>query len=416
MTTANADFQTMLNEYLPNEMFFEETIKRDWFLSNVEKDDSWKGSKVIVPFMGARASSVEFGQLAGASDISQSKPVRGEISGYKEVWGSLIFNHRDLLDHEGKMKEASFLRILPDEVEAFQTTMKEVVSQQLMNGLNFDTFTADGTAGGVIALNHPERFSIGQKIEIDDGNSAALSVYVIAIDMNANTITVSATRGGAAADVSAYTTAQSAKVYYPGVLTNGSFVSLREAILSLANGGSATIHGQTKLSYPALQAIQINGTTPTAITATNILGFIFDAYTTVRRKAKGNANKVVLSYKHLGSIFKILEDSKGAYNVTKQPKTSVYGWTEITVTTVKGELDIVGVQEMEDDVIFLLDMKAMKFRTRGGFRKRMSPDGKEYFEVRATTGFQYIVDACLFGEMEYRGIGQCAVIHTVANY
>jgi hypothetical protein len=413
MTTVNADFQTMLNEYLPNEMFFEETIKRDWFLSNVERDDSWKGSKVIVPFMGARASSVEFGQLAGASDIAQSKPVRGEISGYKEVWGSLIFNHRDLLDHEGKMREASFLKILPDEVEAFQTTMKEVVSQQLMNGLNFDTFTADGTAGGVIALNHPERFSIGQKIEIDDGNSSALSVYVIAIDMNANTITVSATRGGAAADVSAYTTAQSAKVYYPGVLTNGSFVSLREAILSLANGGSATIHGQTKLSYPALQSIQISGA---SIDATNVLSKIFDAYTTVRRKAKGNANKVVLSYKHLGSIFKIIETSKGAFNVTKQPKTSVYGWTEITVTTVKGELDIVGVQEMEDDVIFLLDMKAMKFRTRGGFRKRMSPDGKEYFEVRATTGFQYIVDACLFGEMEYRGIGQCAVIYAVANY
>lgn len=416
MTTANADFQTMLNEYLPNEMFFEETIKRDWFLSNVEKDDSWKGGTIPVPFMGARASSVEFGQLAGAADISQSKPVRGTITAYKEVWGSLIFNHRDLLDHEGKMRESTFLKILPDEVEAFQSTMKEVVSQQLINGANFDTFTANGTVGGVIAVQHPERYNIGQKIEIDDNDSAPLSCYVLSVDMNANTITVSATRGGAVLDVSAYTTAQAAKIYHPGVQTNGTFVSLREAILSAANGGSATIHGQTKLTYPALQAIQINGTTPTAITATNVLSFIFDAYTTVRRKAKGNANKVVLSYKHLGSIFKIIENSKGAFNVTKQPKTSVYGWTEITITTVKGELDIVGVQEMEDDVIFLLDMKAMKFRTRGGFRKRMSPEGKEYFEVRATTGYQYIVDSCLFGEMEYRGIGQCAVIHTVANY
>lgn len=413
MTTANTDFQTMLNEYLPNEMFFEETIKRDWFLTNVEKDDSWKGGTIPVPFMGGRASSVEFGQLAGASDISQSKPVRGTITAYKEVWGSLIFNHRDLLDHEGKMREATFLKILPDEVEAFQSTFKEVVSQQLLNGANFDTFTANGTVGGVIGVGHPERFQIGQKIEIDDNDSVALSCYVLSVDMNASTATVSATRGGAVLDVSAYTTAQAAKIYHPGVQANGTFVSLREALLSAANGGSATIHGQTKLTYPALQAIQISGA---SITSGNILTTIFDAYTTIRRLAKGNASQVVLSYKHLGSIFKLLEVSKGAFNVTKQPKTSVYGWTEITVVTVKGELSIVGVQEMENDVIYFLDMKAMKFRTRGGFRKRMSPDGKEYFEVRANSGFQYIVDCCLFGEMEYRGIGQCGVIHSVANY
>ena len=114
----------------------------------------------------------------------------------------------------------------------------------------------------------------------------------------------------------------------------------------------------------------------------------------------------------------VVEASKGAFNV--QPgsmKATQYGWTEISIGSVTSQaLKFVGVQEMEDDVIFLLDMKAMKFRTRGGFRKRMSPDGKEYFEVRATTGFQYIVDACLFGEMEYRGIGQCAVIYAVANY
>lgn len=410
-TSRNTDFQTMLNEYLPNEMFYEETIKRDWFLSNVERDDSWKGSKVIVPFMGARASSLEFGQLAGAADISQSKPVRGEIAGYKEVWGSLIFNHGDLLDHEGKVKEASFLRILPDEIEAFQTIMKEGVSQQLLNGANFDTFTANGTVGGVIAVQHPERYNINQKIEIDDNDSAVLAVYVTAINMNANTITVSLTRGGAPADVSAYTTAQASKVYHPGVLANGSFISLREAILSAANGGSATIHGVSKLAYPALQAIQLNGA---SVTASNLLDKIFDGYVDVRRKAKGNASKVIMSYKHLGSCMKIIEASKGAFNQTKQPSTSVYGWTEITVTTVKGELTLVGIQEMEDDVLFFLDLKSMKFRTRGGFKKRMSPEGKEYFEIRSTSGYQYIVDTCLFGEMEYRGIGQNAVMYGIS--
>jgi hypothetical protein len=70
---------------------------------------------------------------------------------------------------------------------------------------------------------------------------------------------------------------------------------------------------------------------------------------------------------------------------------------------------------MEDDIIFFLDMKSMKFRTRGGFKKRMSPEGKEYFEIRSTSGYQYIVDSCLFGEMEYRGIGHNAVMYNI-NY
>jgi len=43
-------FQDMLNEYLPNRLLKEELIKRDYILSTIDKDDSWKGGKLIVPF------------------------------------------------------------------------------------------------------------------------------------------------------------------------------------------------------------------------------------------------------------------------------------------------------------------------------------------------------------------------------
>lgn len=414
-TKSNADFQSMLNEYLPNEMFYEEVIKRDWLLTNVERDDSWKGSRIPVPFMGAKASTVEFGQLAGAGDISQSKPVRGVIEGYKEVWGSLIFNHKDLLDHDGKVKEASFLQLLPDELEQFQTTMKEKVSQQLLNGKWFDEVSVGGTAGGILTVKHPERYDIGQKVVLqDDGTLTTVTAYVAAIDVNTNEVTfaVSRAEGAALSDLTAITAG--GKCYHPGVLEHGSFVSLREAILSAANGGSTHIHGQLKTKYPALQAVQLSGL-GLGVSATNILEKLFTGYNIVRQKAKGNASKVVMSYKHLGNCMAAVEKSKGAFSVTKQPAASIYGWTEISITSVKGELTLVGVQEMEDDVIFFLDMKAMKFRTRGGFKKRTSPEGKEYFEVRASDGYQYIIDSCLFGEMEYRGIGQCAVMYGI-NY
>lgn len=413
-------FQDMLNEYLPNRMIQEEYIKRDWVLSNVEVDNGWTGSKIIVPFKGAHASSVEFGQLAAATDIAESKYVRGSIDSYVEVWSSLIFNHRDLMDHNGKIPEATFLKILPNEVDGMLSYFKEVVSTNLITGTHFATALADGTAGGLLEVDHIDRFTIGQKFTLDDNNSAAADYYVTAINVNSGVsgapgsgvITVSATRGGAAADISAYTTAQAAKCYHPGVLSNGGFNSIRSTLLSAANGGSSTVHGVSKLSYPILQATNISGA---SITASNILDKLFDGYTTVRSKGKGNASTILMSYKHLGSVMKLLETQKGPFVVTKQPSASIYGWTEIEITSVRGTLKIVGILEMDDDVIFYLDLKSMTFRTRGGFKKRTSPEGQEYFEVRsATNGYQYIVDMCCFGELEISAPGHNGVLHSIS--
>jgi len=414
-TVVNSSFQSMLNEYLPNRMIMEELVKRDWFLSNLEIDNGWQGSKIIVPFKGAGASSVEFGQLADVADISQSQYVRGSIDSYVEAWASLVFNHRDLLDAEGKIPEATFLKILPGEVDSMVDYFKQVVSTSLGSGSHFAQLATDGQAGGTFEVDCIDRFQVGQKLVLDDDNSAPLTVYVIAINVNAatvgtGTVTVSLTRSGPAADVSAYTVAQAAKCYHPGALA-GSFTSIREVLLSAANGGSASVHGVSKLLWPILQATNIPGA---SVTASNILEKLFDGYTMVRRKAKGNANTVVMSFKHLGSVMKLLETQKGPFAVTKQPSASIYGWTEIEITSVKGSLRLVGILECPDDVIMYLDMKSMVFRTRGGFRKRKSPEGKEYYEVRGTDGFKYVVDMCLFGQLEVNAPGHNAIMYGIS--
>jgi hypothetical protein len=414
-TLVNSSFQTMLNEYLPNRMVSEELIKRDWFLSNLEIDNGWQGGKLVIPFKGAGASSVEFGQLADVSDISQSQYVRGTIETYVEAWGSLVFNHRDLLDAEGKIPEATFLKILPGEVDSMVDYFKQVVSTSLGSGSHFAQLATDGTVAGKFEVDHIDRFQLGQKLVLKDSDPTPLTVYVIAIDVNTatagtGTVTVSNARAGSAVDVSAYTVAAGAKCYHPGALA-GSFTSIREVLLSAANGGSADVHGKSKLAWPMLQAVNIDGA---AVTASNILDKIFDGYVDVRRKAKGNANTVLMSFKHLGSVMKLLETQKGPYSVTKQPSASIYGWTELSVTTIKGELKMVGIVELDDDVIMYLDMKSMVFRTRGGFRKRKSPEGKEYYEVRSASGFQYVVDMCLFGQLEVNAPGHNAIMHSIS--
>jgi len=414
-------FQAMLNDYLPNSLLQEELIKRDWLLTNCEKDDGWVGASstnneaaYIVPFVGAGASSFEFGSLAAASDIAEDVFVRGRVNTAKEVWGSMIFNHRDLMEHGKGLNEKTFLKILPDRVEAFMARMKMTVSINLLSGPHFALVTdATNAATGIMVVDKIDRFELGQKVSIDDDNSSALAIYVTAIDVNTSSVTFSATRGGAAVDISAYTVAQNAKFYHPGA-QSASFQSLVDALLSNANGGASTLHGVSKLAYPYLQAVNVSGS---AISATNILEKIFDAYTTVRTKAKGNANKILMSFKHLGSIMKLIETQKGGFKVTATSQSaSIYGWTEIEITSVKGALTIVGIQEMPDAQIIFLDPSAIVFASNGGFKKRMSPDGQEYFEVRNTTGYQYIVDACVFGELVVKKPGHCGIIHSIPAY
>lgn len=408
------NFQDMLNEYVPNSLLEEGMIKRDFFLQNVDKDNSWKQGDLIVPFRGSRASTVKMGSLASASDINQSVYVRGRITDKPEMWGSLIFNERDLMEHD-KISEQNLLKILPGEIDDFLDYVKMGFSLQVTNGAVFAKATANGTVGAGIVVDRPERFEVGQPVQLEDGDTAAAKYWVKSVDINTATVVLSALMDlSTVADLSAYTLAQVPVFYFDGGQTSANrFSSIKAGLLSLANGGTAALYGQTKLAYPYLQAINVSGST---VSASNILDRIFDAVTVVRNRGKGMCDKVIMSYKHMGSVMKIIELSKGAYKSASSSSANIYGWTEIVVTGVKGELTLVALQEMDDDAIFLLDMKALKIYSNGFFKKRRSPDGKEFFEIRNTTGFQYIVDVCFFGDMVLERPSRCGILHSIPNY
>jgi hypothetical protein len=294
--------------------------------------------------------------------------------------------------------------------------MKMVASNQMLSGPHFAIATdSTNAATGIFIVDKVDRFVLGQKVTLDDGDSNTVAAYVIAINLNTKAVTFSDSRGGAAFDFSAYTTAQSARFYYPGVwdgTNTTTFTSFRSAFLSNANGGGASLHGQTKTAYPMLQAVNVDGA---SITASNILDKIFDAYTEVRQRARGNANTVLMSFKHLGSVMKQIQLEKGPFSVTKQPTASQYGWSEIEIMSVKGALTIVGIQEMLDTEIFFVDWSSMKFYSNGLFSKATSPDGLQYFVVRNATGYQYICDIRLWGEVGYHKPNSNGVIYGI-NY
>ena len=388
-------FSNMLNEYLPEKLLLDELKKRNWALSNIEQDDSWMGGNLVIPFLGAVGSTVTFGSLAASNDIAEELSVRGQVSAYKEVWGSMLFNETDLLQH-GKLSEQNFLKIIPDAIMRHADYLSGMISQNLLTGNAVAVATANGTVGGNITVAQPDRFQIGMKVQVDDNDSSPVTGYISTINMNTGVLLIVTARGGATpVDLSAYTVAQGAVIYNDGQQANG-FDNLPNQLLSAANGGSATILGVTKTAYPFTQAINVSGS---SITASNILSSIFDAYVTVRRLGGGKPFKVVMSYKNYGSCLKALETQKGAFNVIPNAKkTEAYAYDAISIGGFAGTLELNAVQEMDDDKIMLLDMSTVKFYTNGGIRRRRAPDGKEFFEVRNTSGFQYIVDHCLFGE------------------
>lgn len=411
-TTRN--FSALLNDYLPPNLLKEELIKRNYLLQKVERNDDWYGGSRIVPFKAAQASSISFGSLTAASSITQSQFVRGEAS-QKEVWGSLIFDSRDLMEHNGAIPEDTFLKILPDELDEFMLFFKEMISINLLTGTYLAKITSSSTiTTGDCVVDKIDRFELGQALSIDDDDTSAVDVFVHAIDVNTSTLTLktsaSATSGS---NLSSYTTAQNAKLYLPGA-QSASFTNLRGALLSSTNSGDSTIHGQTKTSYKFLQAVNVSGV---SVTANNILEKILDGFHEVRQKAKaGNANTVIMSYKHLGSCMKAIEVQKGGQKVSAtSTKASLFGWTEIEIVSVKGNLTLVGIQEMPDDLIFYVDWKSMSFDSNRFIQKEKSPEGQEYMRVRNTTGYQYIVDLKLFGDLIVSKPGNNGVMHSI-NY
>lgn len=406
-------FSTMLNDYLPNDLLKEELVKRDWILSNVEMDNTWKGGPLVVPFKGSQASSVAFGSLTDSADIAEDVYVRGEITTQPEVWGSMIFNHRDIMEHD-KLSEQNFLKILPDTIDEFMQYVKQCLSLSMLNGTHFAKFTADGAADGTFTTDRPERFVLKQKVVVDDDDSGTATGYVQSINMDTGVISLDTTRaGGVDLNLSGYTVAQNAKVYFDGSLSNG-LTSLRSSLLSATNGGASSLYGQTKTAYPYLQAINVSGS---SLTATTLLQGLFDAFVTVKNRGKGMPSVALMSYKNWGYILTQLEVVKGPYNVNPgSQKASPYGWDEIEVMGPKGKLKLVAIQEVDDDVIMILDTRpqVMKIYSNGGFRKRKSPDGMEYFESRATTGYQYIVDSCFFGDFVLLRPSYCGILHSIS--
>lgn len=379
--------------------------KRNYFWNKVDKDQGWFGGTLEVPFEGGEASSLSFGSLSASNDIAEGTYVMGTLSTMPELWGSLIFNEKDL-DRHGNL-EKSYLKILPGKIDQFVGRMQERVSLSLLGDGSIAKATADGDSGGLITVDHPERFTIGEKVYVDDDNSSPASGYVTAINVNTGVLTIKDARSsGSAVNLSGYTTAQNAKIYLDGQQSNG-FTGLKTQLLSAANGGASTIAGVTKVTYPMLQSVNVSGS---AFTAATILQDLFGAFYTVHKLGKGNPSEILVSFGLFKNIAVGLEVNR---QFSVSDKKSGFGFRSVTITGVDGDLTITALRDMPDDVAYIIDWSALKFFGSKFFERKRHMDGSEAFLVRATTGYSYIVDCKFYGDLIVHNASHCGVVHSI---
>lgn len=414
-------FQNMLNEYITVDLMNYELEDRNYIYKKVEKDESWLGGNLPVPFEGAQATTFQMDSLAEVSDIAQDTFVRGNVSEYKEAWGSMIFNYKDLQEH-GKLSEQNFLKILPGRLERFMNYIGMMTSIQMTKGPHFAEATANGTNAGVLAVDRIDRFNINQKIALENttgANNRRANFYVTNVDVNGSRVTLSSTRGGGPANLTVYTNAADTRVYLPGVTrtNNKAFASISEALLTQANGGTRDIVGQRKTDYPYLQAVNIPAGAA-VLTPANILQKIFDGYTEVKIKAKdARIEDVMMDYKNFGLVMSALQQDKSAFKIApNQKKVEEFGYSSVSIMGVDGRtLKFTAIQEMPSTEIFYMDWSAFKLYSNGGFKKVKTPDGLSYYTLRATTGYQFVCDMCFFGELVPLAPAKCAILHGIKH-
>lgn len=386
---ATASYGDLLKRYTPETLIENEFAKLSYIYANCDKDKSWRGGTYEVPLLEAGFSSIQYGSLAASNDIAEMSVAIGTQT-MKELWGSILVRESDLYRHGDP--EQTYLEIMPKRIEEFVKFAQEQVSAGFLAGGRICKATGNGAVGGTIAVEKAYLFRKGMKVTVDDDNSASVSGYVRAIDINTNTLTIyDARSGGAVVDLSAYTTAQNALVQIVGTASE-QFTSLKSYLLPAAiTGGSATAYGLTKADYSVLQALNKSAA---AWTVNTILDDLLDMYYEFSEKRGPIFKEIWVSFGIFKNIAKQLELDR---RYTVSDKKSGYGWMSLDIVGTDGQAKIVALREMPNDVVYVGDVKNCKFAGAEPFKRKMY-DGKEFYMNRGTTGPEYICDMALRGD------------------
>jgi len=428
-------YDNMLNEYLRADLIYNSIYRYTYFLEKIKKATDWKGGAYPIPFYGNGASSISSGSgLTPIAEISRSSTIRGYMDAQIRIKAALAFNEDDEDKHDSGSKKDSFMAVqkhVTFEIAQMLNKTRQSLNMKMLTGF-LSRATGAGNASGEVSIDRVEIFEIGQKLIFrEKATPASVAGWISKINLETDTITVATDATLATAlDFTALGAGfiTDDEIFLDGDVDLATHMpinqmnTLRDILLSNSAGGPANLYGIAKADYTFLQGINADGS---GITGSNILDEIFNIYSMqINRKVKkglGNTKPkdVLLNTKLYTLAMAQLEaDEKNAsaYNVSSMKKTKFH-YDSVAVKVRRGlELNIIEVPELSSDIIPIIDANTFTHVTNGKLRQKGQKHGNSglFLDRNSTSGFTYVWDAALDGNVVCDNPQANAIIHSVS--
>ncbi len=409
MATTLQVYNNLLKKHQPWQAMEDKVKRSDFFLKKVKVKKDFVEDEMTIPFITAGHTNVRAGKLTPVGEVTRGAGAQGVLKDEDllELWGTISVHEKDIRKH--KSAEASFKALFPQKLNGLMETMKEQVSVMFLQDgsiCSVKAFSTDGTNGAVV-VDRPERLSVRQRLDINDGSAATISGFIRTIDMEKNTVTFySAEEGGSVVNLSALAPT-TAKIYVYDHEESQS-ESLKSMLLPLSQGGSENLHGVEKLSSPILQAHYEDAS---SWTSTSILKNIFDFSRKVKQKGKVQKSSIVVPYFVFNDLVLKANESK-RYSVGDTE--AGIGFDKVTITGAGGSMEIIGVFDLTDTG-YIMDWENLFLCSPEMFTTNRELGAEPWERVRTEDGHVYLLDVCFRGGLAIRKASGFGIIDNL-NY
>lgn len=403
-TKSNDNLSEMLREFAHSGIV-EDSFSKDFYAWNkLKKNRTWKeGAELQIPMELSENSDLEFGALVAEADIGEGSYKKIKITEQPQLFSSMVIEERDLKRY-GDLKQ-SFLKMMPQKMSKLTRRMKHAFSAMMLRGgvLAKISSIADAATGKVV-IDKPQYFTLGQRVQVNGE-----IVYVTKISMNEKAITLSADRAGAVIDLTAIASPVSVNdgVNIVGADTEN-FTSFVDYLLPAAQGGSDQLYGVLDKDTNPIATPQVfDGT---GFTASTVVDKLIDIYYDVKELGKVDQAEIIVPYHIFKAFAKKIENSK---QYSGSEKKAGVGYSQLVVVGPAGEMILTALPDMRDDLIFIIDWESFEFAGHRFLDRIKSPDGLEYYTVRSKTGYRFICDHVLQGDLVAKKLSSSAVVHSI---
>lgn len=354
--------QAVMKEYYGPQEIKRLAYKKNRWLAMLHKEEDWAGLVVPIPtiYANPQGASAAFG--TALNNQNSSAAVRFIMNWAQDYAVVTVTNLTALAS---RSDSGAFLKAVQTEMNGGIKT-----AQNRLGGALFRRST--GTIGtgalntGVITLNDVNtvtQFEVGMVLvqSATDGGAAlgsggptdgpdtgATNGYVIAVDRLAGTVTVSATRGGAAGNPTGWTAATSTTTYRTRGDVNLKINGLADWIPTTAPGGSDNFNNVNRSADPSrLAGIRWNGTNQVIAEA------LIDAAAVTARE-EGTPELCITNFQTFAALEKDLGSKVNYVNYMHDEIPSI-GFTGIRIHGADQEINVFADRSCPGKLAYLID-------------------------------------------------------------